>query len=100
MAKASKLLIGSIAVILAMGNAANALADEEAADSLKLEETFGFDISQYQLDDYTEVTGWRLSDRWYFGRQKGVESSLAFVWQDDADQMSISTNGIRFTRRF
>ncbi|HEY5681314.1 MAG TPA: hypothetical protein VIS55_14690 [Pseudomonadales bacterium] len=89
-----------MAVVLAMGCAANAIADEEAVDSLQFEETFGFDISQYQLDDYTEVTGWRLSDRWYFGRQKGVDSGLGFVWQDEADQMSISTNGIRFTRRF
>jgi hypothetical protein len=100
MIKATKHLIGSMAVIVAMVSAANAIADEEAVDSLRLEETFGFDISQYQLDDYTEVTGWRLSDRWYFGRQKGADSGLAFVWQDKADQMSISTNGIRFTRRF
>ncbi len=100
MAKASKHLIGSLAVVLTMGGATTAFADEDGVDSLQFEETFGFDISQYQLDDYTEVTGWRLSDRWYFGRQKGVDSSLGFVWQDEADQMSISTNGIRFTRRF
>ncbi len=87
-------------VILATGSAANAAADENAVDSLQFEETFGFDISQYQLDDYTEMTGWRLSDRWYFGRHEGADSGLGFVWQDDADQMSISTNGIRFIRRF
>ena len=89
-----------MAVVLAMCGSANAIAEEDAVESLQFEETFGFDISQYELDDYTEVTGWRLSDRWYFGRQKGVESGLAFIWQDNADQMSISTNGIRFTRRF
>lgn len=100
MAKASKLLIGLLAGILAFGSAATAIANEDAADSLQFEETFGFDISHHQLDDFTEVTGWKLSQRWYFGRQKGADSGLAFVWQDDADQMSISTNGIRFTRRF
>lgn len=100
MAKASKTLIGSLAVILSIGSAVNAAADEDHRDSLQFEQTFGFDISQYQLDDFTEVTGWKLSERWYFGRQKGADSGLAFVWQDDADQMSISTNGIRFIRRF
>jgi hypothetical protein len=57
-------------------------------------------ITEHAADDYTTITGWRLSESVYFGSQDGEDSGLSLVWQHDHDQMSISSDGIRFTRRF
>jgi hypothetical protein len=68
------------------------------AEALKLDYADG--ISRHRLDGYTKVTGYRLSDTWYFGRQRGDDGGLALVWQGNRDQVSITTQGVRLTRRF
>ncbi len=58
---------------------------------------------RYALDHKTKVTGWRVAERVYFGRAKakGEISGLALVWQRRQDQqMSLSSRGLRFTKRF
>ena len=57
-------------------------------------------ISERETDDFTTVTGWHLGDTWHLGYQDGEESGLSLLWQKEQDQMSISSEGIRFTRRF
>jgi hypothetical protein len=57
-------------------------------------------IEHYRLDHKTKMTGWKLSPRWYLGRQKGADSGLTLVWQRTKDQVSVSKDGLRFTRRF
>ena len=57
--------------------------------------------SQLQPDSFTRLTGWELRQGLYFGRRSGEHSGLAFIWQRTADdQLSLSTRGIRFVRRF
>jgi len=63
-------------------------------------ETYRFGITELETDDYTKVTGWQLGHSWHFGYKEGKGSGLALVWQGERDQMSISTDGVRFTRRF
>lgn len=58
-------------------------------------------VQHYSLDAHTEVLGWQVASRWYVGRQRGEDSGLTLVWQrDQRDQMSLSKDGIRFSRRF
>jgi hypothetical protein len=57
-------------------------------------------ISERETDDFTTVTGWHVGDSWHFGYQDGEDSGLSLLWQKEQDQMSISSEGIRFTRRF
>lgn len=63
-------------------------------------ETYRWGISEYETDDFTKVTGWRLGDSWHFGYKEGKGSGFSLVWQADQDQMSFSTDGIRYTHRF
>ena len=63
-------------------------------------DTYLLGITEHRADDYTTITGWRLGDTVYFGSQEGEDSGLSLVWQHDHDQMSISSDGLRFTRRF
>lgn len=61
---------------------------------------YALGVVRYQLDHDTRLMGWQLSDRWYFGRQKGLDSGLTLVWQQSANQVSLSKDGLRLTRRF
>ncbi len=72
----------------------------EPASRIKLESNPLIGITHYQLDHKTKVTGWRVAKGWYFGRQKGEDSGLTLVWQRKQDQLSLSREGIRITRRF
>ena len=75
-------------------------ADPAASPAFEFIDAHRLGMGRHQLDDYTRVTGWQISRQWYFGQQRGKDSALGFVWQGDAEQMSISTDGIRFIRRF
>ena len=66
----------------------------------QLTDSYTFGIYNHPLDDFTAVIGWRLNERWFFGHQDGEDSGLTLVWQAERDQMSLSKDGIRFTRRF
>ncbi len=66
----------------------------------QVDKSYVLGVNRYQLDHDTKLTGWRLNDRWYFGRQKGLDSGLTLVWQKQANQVSVSKDGLRLTRRF
>ena len=72
----------------------------EPASDIKLDLSHPYGITEYRLDHETKVTGWRVAKEWYFGRQRGSDSGLTLVWQNKQDQLSLSKDGIRFTRRF
>lgn len=57
-------------------------------------------VDRFDLDEHTEILGWRLNDSWYFGRQDGEDSGLTLVWQATTNQVSLSKDGVRLTRRF
>ncbi len=53
-----------------------------------------------KLDGHTELQGWALPRGWYFGKHRGEHSGIGFLWQAADRQLSLSTKGIRFVRRF
>ncbi|MBM4204864.1 MAG: hypothetical protein FJ194_12045 [Gammaproteobacteria bacterium] len=57
-------------------------------------------VQRFQLDGRNQVLGWKLSDRWYFGRQRGDDSGLALVWQHQQTRFSLTRSGVRITRSF
>ena len=75
-------------------------ADDGVVPEFELDSAYQFGIDRHELDDYTRVTGWQVSDRWYFGKKRGDDSDFGFVWQREADQLSVSTGGVRLIRRF
>lgn len=89
-----------IAMILLLGFSGGALAEGDDVPAFEIHQT-QFGAARHRLDDHTRVIGWKLADRWYFGRQRGQDSGVAFVWQRDSKhQFSISEDGVRFVRRF
>jgi|TARA_B100000315_G_scaffold118928_1_gene108976 hypothetical protein len=68
--------------------------------TLQMEEEYRLGVEKYRLDHETRVTGWQVSENWFFGHQKGEDSGLTLVWQQDREQVSLSKDGVRFTRRF
>ena len=75
-------------------------ADDGVVEEFDMSNVYQFGIDRHELDDYTRVTGWQVADRWYFGKTRGDDSGIGFVWQREADQLSVSTGGIRLIRRF
>lgn len=68
---------------------------------LEIDADYVFGIDRFDTDQYTEIIGWQLGDRWYFGHQDGLDSGLTFVWQQNrGQQVSVSKDGLRLTRRF
>ena len=67
---------------------------------VKIGKDYVLGINRFDLDGHTEILGWQLSDRFYLGRQDGLDSGLTLVWQQAANQVSISKDGVRLTRRF
>ena len=76
------------------------LRPSEITAAYRLPDVYALGVQDHDLDAFTEIIGWRINERWYFGRQDGEDSGLTLVWQDEHDQMSLSKEGIRFTRRF
>ncbi len=69
--------------------------------ALEIDEDYALGVDRFALDEHTEIIGWQLSQRWYFGRQDGDDSGLTFVWQQNRkQQVSVSKDGLRLTRRF
>jgi hypothetical protein len=64
------------------------------------DEVYLWGVAEHSADDFTRMTGWRISKSLHVGYQQGLESGLSLLWQGDRDQMSFSSDGIRFTRRF
>jgi hypothetical protein len=63
-------------------------------------EVYAWGVAEQSADDFTRMTGWRLTKSWHLGYQQGLDSGLSLLWQGERDQMSVSSDGIRFTRRF
>ncbi len=62
--------------------------------------THALGIHRFALDGRNEVVGWKLSERWYLGRQRGDDSGLALVWQHDQTRFSLTPDGVRVSRSF
>ncbi len=99
--KAHGVIVAALLSISASAHADEMLPDftprSESADFVK---SYALGINEYRTDDFTKMTGWRVSKSWHFGYQQGEDDGISLVWQHAQDQMSISANGIRFTRRF
>lgn len=78
----------------------SAEALSSAFDNGIFDDVYALGIARYRVDGATKVTGWRFNDGWYLGSQSGEDSGLTLVWQTGSDQMSLSKDGLRFTRRF
>jgi hypothetical protein len=63
-------------------------------------EVYVWGVTEHSADDFTRMTGWRISNSLHVGYQQGLDSGLSLLWQGERDQMSVSGDGIRFTRRF
>ena len=70
------------------------------AELVEVSKDYVLGINRFDLDSHTEILGWQISDSWYFGRQDGLDSGLTLVWQQSANQVSVSKDGLRLTRRF
>ena len=68
--------------------------------AVKIGKEYVLGINRFDLDGHTEILGWQLSDRFYLGRQDGLDSGLTLVFQQNANQVSLSKDGLRLTRRF
>lgn len=79
---------------------APAMAYSTLSQHLKIDKSYALGVANYYLDHATKVTGWQVGDRWFFGRQRGMDSGLTLVWQQQANQVSVSKEGVRYTRRF
>jgi hypothetical protein len=74
-----------------------------AQPAIEKDRSYTLGAGRYALDSKTKVTGWRIAQGVYFGKAKakGEISGLAIVWQRRQDQqMSLSSRGLRFTKRF
>ena len=72
----------------------------ESLEEVGVSKDYVLGINRFNLDEHTEVLGWKLSEKIYFGRQDGLDSGLTLVWQERANQISLSKEGLRLTRRF
>ena len=61
---------------------------------------YALGVVRYDLDDHTEILGWQVAQQVYIGRQDGLDAGLTVVWQIDSNQVSLSKDGLRLTRRF
>ena len=72
----------------------------DAFDQVSVDTGYVLGVDRFDLDEHTEILGWQLNESWYFGRQDGEDSGLTLVWQASANQVSLSKDGVRLTRRF
>ena len=89
-----------LTTLLLLCLAGPAVADDGVDRPLKFGDASQLDVTDHKFDADPQASRWQLSQTWYFGRDEGAESSVGFVWQREEDQMSITTKGIRFSRRF
>jgi hypothetical protein len=89
-----------LTTLLLLCLAGPAVADDGVDRTLELGDASQFDIADQKIDANPHTSGWQISQTWYFGRDEDKKSSVGFVWQREDDQMSITTKGIRFSRRF
>ena len=88
-------IIAALALTVVVSGTANA-----AEPAFKWKGDYALGVKKFQVDHATRIIGWRMSKSVYFGQQKGEDSGLTFVWQSDQNQVSLSKDGLRLTRRF
>ena len=111
--QALKVVVRLCVVVVAVVSTANSVAasaDWQAAYDQRFAAQAGWHeidadyvlgIDRFDTDQYTEIIGWQIGPRWYFGRQDGLDSGLTVVWQQNRrQQVSVSKEGLRLTRRF
>jgi len=69
-------------------------------ERVEITKSYALGIVRFDLDHQTELMGWQVANEWYLGRQDGLDSGLTLVWQQAANQVSFSRDGVRLTRRF
>ena len=74
--------------------------DSAGLSRLSVDTGYVLGLDRFDLDEHTEILGWQLNESWYFGRQDGEDSGLTLVWQASVNQVSLSKDGVRLTRRF
>ena len=102
------LLLGAVALIgLSHGaraeerpNNAGRSAEPSSLRPVLVDDSYALGLARFDLDAHTEILGWQVSERWYFGRQDGEDSGLTLVWQANLNQVSLSKEGVRLTHRF
>ena len=77
-----------------------AYEQSSSLETVEMGTDYALGIGRFDLDSHTEILGWQISNSWYFGRQDGLDSGLTLVWQRSANQVSLSKDGVRLTRRF
>ena len=81
--------------------ASYATSTYDRAATMQVDDLYPAGIDRHDLDDHTEILGWHLGRKVYFGRQDGMDSGLTVVWQQtERQQVSLSKDGLRLTRRF
>ena len=88
-----------LVMLLALA-AAPVLAGDGPDSVFKLSTDYALGVKKFHLDHETRIIGWRMSKSVYFGQQKGEDSGLTLVWQQEQNQVSLSKDGLRLTRRF
>ncbi len=68
--------------------------------NLRVSKDYALGLTKYHHDHETEMLGWQVSKSLYFGRQRGEDSGLTLVWHQQNNQVSLSKDGLRLTRRF
>ena len=80
-------------------------ASECAGQVLPLVDTdtdavYALGIRRFQLDSESQVTGWQLGQRWYFGSKRGGEPNVGFVRQGKSARVTMGTRGVEVHVRF
>jgi hypothetical protein len=81
----------------------NGFGHQDEGDPLipmEVSKSYALGVHRFQLDGGNQVLGWKLSDRWYLGRQRGDDSGLALVWQHQRTRFALTRDGVRLTRNF
>lgn len=81
-------------VVLLMPAGAHSADDEFKFDAQR----YAAGVTELDVDHVTRMTGWRLSDRVYFGRRSGDVDDFGFVLHDGDTQWSFTQDGIGWRR--
>lgn len=89
-----------LAVIAAFASGASAAGERDDVSFQLRHADYAMGVRKFRLEDGdSKVVGWRLGQRWYFGRWKGDDKGVGFVWQGESTQVSITDAGINWRRR-
>ena len=95
------MLAAALIALLAAFVSGSAAAEEHGAAAFQLDHAdYAMGVRKFRLEDGdSKVVGWQLGQRWYFGRWKGDDKGVGFVWQGEMTQVAITDAGINWRRR-